>query len=130
MARKVYETFTQINKTKESVIPAKAGIQYDQKLPGFRVKPGMTNSQVVQRFLYSICLMLFFVSPLWGQEAKKAIEVFPSTPYYQFIIFENLAIFWIAIIGLIVILRMKLREIEQRQKMGLDREETEAPRLD
>lgn len=76
------------------------------------------------------CLMLLFVSPLAGQEAKKAIEVFPSTPYYQFIIFENLAIFWIAIIGLIVILRMKLREIEQRQKLGLDRGKTDAPRLD
>jgi hypothetical protein len=79
---------------------------------------------------YFSTLVLLFVSPLWGQEAKKAIEVFPSTPYYQFIVFENLAIFWIAIIGLIVILRMKLREIEQRQKLGLDREENEAPRPD
>jgi len=77
----------------------------------------------------TVCIttvIAFIVSPLWAQEAKKAIEVFPSTPYYQFIIFENLAIFWIAIIGLIVILRMKLREIEQRQKLGLDREENDA----
>lgn len=66
--------------------------------------------------------MVLLAAPLWAEEAKKAIEVFPSTPYYQFIIFENLAIFWIAIIGLIVILRMKLKEIEQRQRMGLDRE--------
>jgi hypothetical protein len=72
--------------------------------------------------VYVALLMFLFVCPLWGQEAKKAIEVFPSNPYYQFIIFENLAIFWIAIIGLIVILRMKLKEIEQRQKMGLDEE--------
>jgi hypothetical protein len=72
---------------------------------------------------YIAFLVSFFVSPLWGQEAKKVIEVFPSTPYYQFIVFENLAIFWIAIIGLIVIIRMKLKEIEQRQKMGLDAEE-------
>jgi hypothetical protein len=75
-------------------------------------------------------VIAFFISPLWAEEAKKAIEVFPSTPYYQFIIFENLAIFWIAIIGLIVILRMKLREIEQRQKLGLDREEEDAARPD
>jgi hypothetical protein len=80
--------------------------------------------------VYPTFLVLFFVSPLWAEEAKKAIEVFPSTPYYQFIIFENLAIFWIAIIGLIVILRMKLREIEQRQKLGLDREEEDAARPD
>ncbi len=76
--------------------------------------------------VYMISLLLFFVSPLWGQEANKAIEVFPSTPYYQFIIYENLVIFWIAIIGLIVIIRMKLKEIEQRQKMGLGREEKDA----
>jgi hypothetical protein len=81
----------------------------------------------------TVCITMviaFIVSPLWAEEAKKAIEVFPSTPYYQFIIFENLAIFWIAIIGLIVILRMKLREIEQRQKLGLDREEEDAARPD
>jgi hypothetical protein len=81
----------------------------------------------------TVCITMviaFFISPLWAEEAKKAIEVFPSTPYYQFIIFENLAIFWIAIIGLIVILRMKLREIEQRQKLGLDREEEDAARPD
>ena len=71
--------------------------------------------------VYIIGLIIFFASPLWGLAAKAAIEVFPSTPFYQFIIYENLAIFWIAIIGLIVIIRMKLREIERRQKMGLDR---------
>jgi len=27
------------------------------------------------------------------------IEVFPSTPYYAFIIYENLAVFWVAILG-------------------------------
>jgi len=31
------------------VIPAKAGIQYYQVFPGFRVKPGMTNRGVMQR---------------------------------------------------------------------------------
>jgi hypothetical protein len=77
--------------------------------------------------VYLTFLIVFFASPLWGQEVKKAIEVFPSTPYYQFIIYENLVIFWIAIIGLIVIIRMKLREIEQRQKLGLDRAEKYAP---
>ena len=73
--------------------------------------------------VYIIGLIIFFASPLWGLPAKPAIEVFPSTPFYQFIIYENLAIFWIAIIGLIVIIRMKLREIERQQRMGLDRRE-------
>jgi len=31
------------------VIPAKAGIQYFQLFPGFRVKPGMTEKAVSQR---------------------------------------------------------------------------------
>jgi hypothetical protein len=80
--------------------------------------------------VYIAGLILFFVSPLWAQEAKKAIEVFPSTPFYQFIIYENLVIFWIAIIGLIVIIRMKLKEIEQRQKLGLDRGEQDSSQLE
>jgi len=69
-----------------------------------------------------LTFMTFFKVPLlWGQEAKQAIEVFPSTPFYQYIIYENLVIFWIAIIGLIVIIGMKLREIERVQKLGLDK---------
>jgi hypothetical protein len=41
-----------------------------------------------------------------------------------------LAIFWIAIIGLIIIIRMKLKEIEKIQKMGIDKEEKDIPLLD
>jgi hypothetical protein len=116
------------------VIPAEAGIQ-KHKCVTKSLDTGFHRCDKFCNYLMTltICITVviaFIVSPLWAEEAKKAIEVFPSTPYYQFIIFENLAIFWIAIIGLIVILRMKLREIEHRQKLGLDREENEAPRLD
>lgn len=73
------------------------------------------------KFAVFLIFMIFFKVPLlWGQ-AKQAIEVFPSTPFYQYIIYENLVIFWIAIIGLIVIIGMKLREIERVQKLGLDK---------
>ncbi len=71
--------------------------------------------------VFLIFLLFFHVPLLWGQEVKKAIEVFPSTPFYRYIIYENLAIFWIAIIGLIIIIRMKLKEIERVQKMELDK---------
>ncbi len=64
--------------------------------------------------------------PAWA-ETGKAVEVFPSTPFYQDIIYETLAVFWIAIIGLIVIIRMKLREIERVQKMKLDAPRKEPP---
>jgi hypothetical protein len=71
--------------------------------------------------MFLMSLSFFKAAPLWGQEAKKAIEVFPSTPFYQYIIYENLVVFWIVIIGLIIIIRMKLKEIERVQKLGLDK---------
>ena len=70
-----------------------------------------------------LLFLSFLNAPLvWAEEGKKAIEVFPSTPFYRFIIYENLVIFWIAILGLLVIIRMKLREIERVQQMGLGKE--------
>jgi hypothetical protein len=41
-----------------------------------------------------------------------------------------LALFWAGIIGLIVIIRMKLKEIKRIQVMGLDKAEKEIPLLD
>lgn len=76
----------------------------------------------MKRLLLLICMNLLNAPMLWGGEAKKAIEVFPSTPVYQYIIYANLVILWIAIIGLIVIIRMKLKDIERLQRMGLDSE--------
>jgi hypothetical protein len=71
----------------------------------------------MRRVIFVIMLCFFNVPPVWGQEAQKAIEVFPSAPFYQYIIYETLVIFWIAIIGLLIIIRMKLKEIERVQKM-------------
>ncbi|HOV90172.1 MAG TPA: hypothetical protein PKW07_05605 [Syntrophorhabdaceae bacterium] len=65
--------------------------------------------------------------PLWAEEK---IEVFPSAPYDRFIIYQTLIFFWIGIIGLIVIIRMKLKEIERIQDMGIHREEKDIPLLD
>ena len=76
------------------------------------------------KLLFFAAFLAFLkASCLWGLEAEKAIEVFPSAPFYQFTIYESLVIFWIAIIGLIVIIGMKLREIERLQRMGLDKKE-------
>ena len=55
--------------------------------------------------------------------------VFPEVPYDGYIIYESLAVFWIALIGLIVIIRMKLREVERTQALGADREDPDAPLL-
>lgn len=73
-------------------------------------------------------LVSFSVSThLWAEEK---IEVFPSVPYDRYIVYQVLALFWIGIIGLIIIIRMKLKEIERIQAMGIDKEEKDIPILD
>lgn len=61
--------------------------------------------------------------------AAEKIPVLPETVYDRYLIYESLALFWVAIIGLIVILRMKLREAERIQALGIDREDPDAPLL-
>jgi hypothetical protein len=68
--------------------------------------------------------------PLSAAGAAEKVAVFPESTYDGYIIYQNLAIFWLFIIGLIVIIRMKLKEIERTQKLGLDADDENAPRLD
>jgi hypothetical protein len=81
----------------------------------------------MKRLLFSLSMIFCRVTLLWGEEAKEVIAVFPSTPFYQYIIYESLVIFWIAILGLLIIIRMKLKEIERTQKMGFVRGKDESP---
>jgi hypothetical protein len=76
--------------------------------------------------LTAIALFCLLVSKA---PAAQTISVFPESDYDAYIIYQNLAIFWFFLIGLIVIIRMKLREIERTQKMGLHQEDEKAPRL-
>lgn len=76
--------------------------------------------------LFSFTLMLVAT----GLFANQNIEVFPSTPYERYTIYTMLIIFWAGIAGLIVIIRMKLKEIERIQSMGIDNTEKEIPLLD
>jgi len=62
--------------------------------------------------------------------AEEKIPVFPATPVDVYTIYASLAIFWLAIIGLIVVIKMKLNEIERIQKLGIDKEDKEAPILE
>ncbi len=62
--------------------------------------------------------------------AAEQIAVFPTAPFDAYVVYESLAVFWIAIICLIVVIRMKLKEIERIQALGADREETAAPLLE
>ena len=86
----------------------------------------------MKRILY--CLVLFFLQAaiLWAETITETkIDVFPPIPYDQAAVYMNLGFFWAGIIGLIVIINMKLKEIERIQRMGsTEKEEKEIPLLD
>jgi hypothetical protein len=78
-------------------------------------------------------ILLVLLNPVlcsFASAAEEKIALTPSAPYDRFIVFESLALFWIGIIGLIVIIWMNLKEVERTQRMGLDKEEKDAPLLD
>ncbi len=82
----------------------------------------------MKRIFTALAGIFISATDLFAQQDK--IDVFPTVPYERFIVYQNLFIFWIGIIGLIVIIKMKLREIERIQKMGIDKEEKDIPILD
>jgi len=83
----------------------------------------------MKKTIFAFLFVIACALDLFAQEAAP-VEVFPSAPYDRYIIFQSLVLFWIAIIGLIIIIRMKLKEMERIQKMGIDREEKDIPLLD
>jgi len=82
----------------------------------------------MKRMLTALIGMFISAADLFAQQDK--IDVFPTVSYDRFIVYQNLIIFWAGIIGLIVIIKMKLREIERTQKLGIDKEEKDIPVLD
>jgi len=82
----------------------------------------------MKRIFAALAGIFICVSNLFAQQDK--IDVFPTVPYDRLIVYQNLLIFWAGIIGLIVIIKMKLHEIERTQKMGIDKEEKDIPILD
>jgi len=79
----------------------------------------------------SAILMIPAVSAAAEKAAEKAakIAVVPEAPYYLYIAYESLIVFWVGILGLLVIIRMKLREIERVQALGVEEEDKDAPLL-
>ncbi|MGA3281204.1 MAG: hypothetical protein ABSD50_09495 [Smithella sp.] len=72
------------------------------------------------RILFA-ALTIFLFSCLAFAEEK--IPVFPDKPVEVYTIYTSLAVFWFAIVGLIVVIKMKLNEIERIQKLGIDKED-------
>ena len=82
------------------------------------------------RLLSAIPALLLI--PAVSEAAEKAaakIPVLPEAPYYLYIAYESLIVFWVGILGLLVIIRMKLREIERVQALGVEEEDPNAPLL-
>ena len=77
--------------------------------------------------LCTMTFILFQVASLWAQ---TKIEVFPPTGYDQATVYLNLAMFWAGIIGLVILLRLKLRELERVQRMEREEAEKVAPLLE
>jgi len=80
-------------------------------------------------FIFTVSFFLISTTTSWAADKIAKIEVFPPTPYDGYIIYESLAVFWLFIISLIVIIRMKLREIERIQELGVEEEDPDAPML-
>jgi hypothetical protein len=80
------------------------------------------------RILFAAVLTIFVFRFLAFAEEK--IPVFPTTPVDIYAIYTSLAVFWLAIIGPIVVIKMKLNEIERIQKLGIDKEDPHPPLLE
>jgi hypothetical protein len=78
------------------------------------------------RILFTALTIFLFHSLVFAEEK---IHVFPTGPVAVYTIYISLAVFWLAIIGLIVVIKMKLNEIERIQKLGIDKEDSTAPML-
>jgi hypothetical protein len=64
-----------------------------------------------------------------AEKVAEKIAVLPTAPYYLYIAYECLIVFWVGILGLLVIIGMKLREIERIQALGVEEEDPDAPLL-
>jgi hypothetical protein len=83
---------------------------------------------VIKKLILSCFSIVLLTSTVFAQQEN--IEIFPAAPYERYIVYEMLTFFWAGIIGLIIIIKMKLKEIERTQSMGIDKAEREIPLLD
>ncbi|HDQ04200.1 MAG TPA: hypothetical protein ENN23_06485 [Deltaproteobacteria bacterium] len=77
-----------------------------------------------------VAISFFFLALPCLAFAEEKIPVFPTTPVEAYTVYGSLALFWLAIIFLIIVIKMKLNEIERIQKLGIDEEDKNAPVLE
>ncbi len=83
----------------------------------------------MKRIMETLTIFVILLTTQLTGAAEK-IEVFTTVRYDQYIIYESLALFWVGIAGLLIIIRMKLKEIERVQKLRLDATEENVPSLE
>ena len=85
----------------------------------------------MRRLLYSLTFLFLQATFAWAQTPAAAkIDVFPPVPYDQAWVYVNLGFLWAGIIGLVILLKMKLRELERTQKMEREELKKDAPLLE
>jgi hypothetical protein len=83
-----------------------------------------------RRVWLAVSFLLMDAAISSAADKVEKIAIFPTTPYEGYIIYESLAVFWLFIVGLLVIIRMKLREIQRIQALGVEKEDKDAPLLE
>lgn len=73
--------------------------------------------------------VIFLMSALFCCAEPAAGDV-AASPYDRHIIYQALVLFWIGIIGLIIIIVIKLREIRRIEDMDVHGDDRNAPFLD
>jgi hypothetical protein len=81
----------------------------------------------VNKFLL---ILGFLLGPGKVALAEEKIALIPPSAYDRASIYLNLALFWVALIVLIALIRLKLREIERVQAMDAGRDDEDIPMLD
>ena len=81
----------------------------------------------MKKIAFSIAL--FMIDAAYAIAASP-IEIFPQSAYDSSTIYVNLTLFWGVVLGLIVTVKLKLREIERIQQMDTKEDEDKTPLLD
>lgn len=81
----------------------------------------------MKSFLSSLGLLLFTPYSLF---AAEKIDLLPPSGYDRSAIYLNLVFFWIAIIVLVALIKLKLREIERAQAMDACVDDEKTPMLE
>ncbi|HOC46900.1 MAG: hypothetical protein PHT96_07275 [Syntrophorhabdaceae bacterium] len=83
----------------------------------------------MMRGSFIVGIVLFWIITLFTHVEAISRDV-AASPYQRYIVYQALILFWIGIIGLVIIIIMKLKEVKRIQDMDVHKEDEDAPFLD